>query len=85
LETVLDEGMWVYQLFMGCLGRLNDVNVMYQSPMYLEIESGAWPPRNVSYTVNGTTRHLPYNLLDGIYPRFAISIPPTHSPSPKSS
>jgi len=37
VEAVCDEDLWVWHLFLGAPGSLNDVNVMHQSPLYLEV------------------------------------------------
>ena len=81
IEAVCDEDLWTWHLFVGVPGSLNDINVMHQSPLYLDVTGGRWPPRNRSYTIIGRTRTLPFYLVDGIYPRFAFLI----APHPKSS
>ena len=81
VEAVCDEDLWVWHLFVGAPGSLNDINVMHQSPLYLDVTGGRWPPRNKTYTINGRTRTLPYYLVDGIYPRFAFLISPHPKPS----
>jgi len=81
VEAVCDEDLWVWHLFEGAPGSLNDINVMHQSPLYLDISGGRWPPRNKPYTINGHTRTLPFYLVDGIYPRFAFLISPHPKPS----
>jgi len=81
IEAVCDEDLWVWHLFVGAPGSLNDINVMHQSPLYLDVTGGRWPPRNHPYTINGNTRHLPYYLVDGIYPRFSFLISPHPKPS----
>jgi len=68
-------------LFVGAPGSLNDINVMHQSPLYLDKMAGRWTPRNQSYTLNGTSRTLPYFLVDGIYPRYAFLMTPHPMPS----
>jgi len=60
VEAVCDEDLWRWNLFVGTPGSLNDMNVMHQSPLYLGVTEGRWPPRNHSYTLNATTRTLPY-------------------------
>jgi len=81
VEAVYDEDLWVWHLFVGAPGSLNDINVMHQSPLYVDVTGGHWPPRNKTYTINGRTRTLPYYLVDGIYPRFAFLISPHPKPS----
>jgi len=62
----------VWHLFVGAPGSLNDINVMQQSPLYLDVTGGRWPPRGTPFTINGRTRTLSYYLVDGIYPRYAF-------------
>jgi len=81
VEALCDEDLLVWHLTVGALGSLNDINVMHQSPLYLEVNGGRWPPRNKTYTINGRTRTLPYYLVDGIYPRFSFLISPHPMPS----
>jgi len=81
VEAVCDEDLWVWHLFVGAPGSLNDINVMHQSPLYLDATGGRWPPRNKPYTINGHTRTLPYYLVDGTYPRFSFLISPHPKPS----
>jgi len=81
VEAVCDEDLWVWHLFVGAPGSLNDINVMHQSPLYLDVPGGRWPPRNKPYTINDHTRTLPYNLFDGIHPRFAFLLSPHPKPS----
>ena len=66
---------------MGAPGSLHNINVMQQSPLYLDVIGGRWPPRGTPFTINGRTRTRPYYLVDGIYPRYAFLM----SPHPKTS
>jgi len=80
IEAICDEDTWIYHIFAGSPGSLNDINVLYQSPMYMDVITGKWPPREFSFTVNGNTRTLLYYLVDGIYPRFAFFVAPFPNP-----
>jgi len=44
--------------FVGAPGSVNEVNVMQQSPLYLDVTGGRWPPRGTPSTINGPTRTL---------------------------
>jgi len=81
VEAVCDEDLWIWHLFVDAPGSPNDVNVMHQSPLYLYMTAGRWPPRYQSYTLNGTTRTLPYYFVAGIYPRYAFLMSPHPMPS----
>ena len=37
VESVCDEGLWMWPLFVGAPGSINDINVMQQSPLYLDV------------------------------------------------
>ena len=80
VEAVCDEDLWIWHLLVGAPGSLNDTNVMNQSPHYLDVTAGRWPPRDVPFSINGTTRTLPYYLVDGIYPRYAFLVSPHPMP-----
>jgi len=80
IEAICDEDTWIYQIFAGCPGSRNDINVLYQSPLYMDVITGKWPPRDCPFTVNGNTRTLLYYLVDGIYPRFAFFVAPYPKP-----
>ena len=81
METDCDEDLWIWHLFVGCPGSQNDLNVMHASPLYLSMTGGEWPPRTCSYTVNGTTRTLLYNLVNGNFPPFAFFVSPFPDPT----
>jgi len=81
VEAVCDEDLWVWHLFVGAPGSLNDIDVMQQSPLYLDVTGGRWTPRGKPFTVSGRTRTLPYYLVDGIYPRYSFLISPHPKPS----
>jgi len=63
-------------MFVGAPGSLNDINVLYQSPLYIDITTGKWAPSSFPLTVNGNTGSLLYFLVDGIYPRFSFLVAP---------
>jgi len=81
VEAVCDEDLWVWHLFVGAPGSLNDMHFMQQSPLYLDVTGGRWPPRGRPFTINCRTRTLPYYLVDGIYPRYAFLLSPQPTPS----
>lgn len=79
LEAACDEDLWIWHWYVGAPGSFNDVNVFHESPLYLAITSGQWPP-SLPYTINGRTRDIPYYLADGIYPRYAFLVTPYPQP-----
>jgi len=40
LEAICDEDPWIYHDFSGAPGSLNDINVLYQSPLYMDVMTG---------------------------------------------
>jgi len=81
VKGVFDEDLWVWHLYLGAPGSLNDMNFMQQSPLYLDVTGGRWPPRGTPFTISGRTRTLPYYLVIGIYLCYAFLM----SPHPKLS
>jgi len=81
METVCDEDLCIWRLFVGCPGSQNDLNVMHASPFFFSVTGGEWPPRTFSYIATGTTRTLLYYLVDGIYPSFAFFVSPFSDPT----
>jgi len=81
VEAVCDEDLWVWHLFVGAPGSLNDINFMQQSQLYLDVTGGRWPPRGTPFTISGRTRTLPYYVVDGIYQGSAFLMAPHPKPS----
>jgi len=52
-ETVCDEDLYIWNLFVGCPGAYNDKKVLAASPLMLDVNDGTWPPRIYNYTLNG--------------------------------
>lgn len=76
LETVCDENLWIWHIFDGSSGGNNDVNVLAQSPLMVRVKRGQWPPHGLDFTVNGSSFHCPYYLMDGIYPCYSLLVSP---------
>jgi len=83
VETVCDKDLWMWHLFVGAPGSLNDMNVMQKSNLYLDVTGGHSPPRSMPVTINERTRTLPCYLFDGIYPRYAFLLSPPSNTSTK--
>ena len=81
VEAVCDVGLWMWHLFVGAPGSINNINAMQQSPLYLDVTGGRWPPRGTPFTIKGRTRTLPYYLVDVPYPRYAFLLSPHPKPS----
>jgi hypothetical protein len=57
-------------LFFGVTSSNNDINVLNQSPLFIDVIRGH--TLKVSFTVNGCEHHMRYYLTDGIYPSCPI-------------
>jgi len=53
VEAICDKDTWFDHLFAGILGSPNDINVLHQSPMYMEVITGKWPPRDFALYGHG--------------------------------
>lgn len=73
LEAIADSTLWIWHAFFGMPGSCNDINVVEASPLVTKISTGAFPPPLV-YTIHNQTRHIPYFLADGIYPKWPIFV-----------
>ena len=56
---------WIWHDLFGTLGSLDDINVLYGSPIFDDVLAGRSP--KVSYVVNGHEYDQAYYLTDGIY------------------
>lgn len=81
LETVCDEDMWIWHIFAGSPGSNNDLNVLAQSPLMVRVSRRQWPPHGLDFTMNGSSFHCPYYLVDGIYPRYSLLVSPHPNPT----
>lgn len=72
LEAVAGPDLWIWHLFFGLPGTLNDINVFNRSPLFNRLASGNAPVCN--YTINGHDFNMGYYLADGIYPKWATLV-----------
>jgi hypothetical protein len=59
-------------LFFLITGFHHDINVLNQSPLFVDIMRGRNP--EVSFTINGREHHMRYYLADGIYPSWPVFV-----------
>ncbi|XP_044957328.1 uncharacterized protein LOC123408239 [Hordeum vulgare subsp. vulgare] len=72
LEAVASYDLWIWHAFFGVAGSNNDINVLNQSPLFIEELKGEAP--RVQYTVNERRYNTGYYLVDGIYPEWAAFV-----------
>ncbi|XP_066159807.1 uncharacterized protein [Oryza sativa Japonica Group] len=70
LEAVASHDLWIWHAFFGVAGSNNDINVLNQSPLFLDTVRGE--ASRVHYYVNGEEYNHGYYLADGIYPEWAV-------------
>lgn len=66
-EACCSHDLWIWHLFVGNPGSLNDLNVLDRSPLLQQLYYGTMP--KVKFSINGNEYDNPYWLVDGIYPR----------------
>jgi len=80
IETVCDEELWIWLLFVGS-GTPNILTVMQVSSLFFSAANGELPPCTSSVTSNVTTRTLSYYQVNGLYPQFCFFISPVPNPT----
>ena len=70
LEAVASYDRWIWHAFFGVAGSNNDINVLNQSPLFIDTIRGQTP--TVNFTVNGNNYNTGYYLADGIYPSWPV-------------
>ncbi|GJT68250.1 ALP1-like protein isoform X1, partial [Tanacetum coccineum] len=69
LEAVKSQDLWIWYAFFGVAGSNNDINVLYQSPLFNDLKTGRAP--EIPFVDNDVTYRSGYHLVDGIYPELA--------------
>uniref|UniRef100_A0A8R7PN84 Nuclease HARBI1 n=2 Tax=Triticum urartu TaxID=4572 RepID=A0A8R7PN84_TRIUA len=72
LEAVASYDLWIWHAFFGVAGSNNDINVLNQSPLFIEELKGEAP--RVQYTVNERRYNTGYYLVDDIYLEWAAFV-----------
>lgn len=52
LEAVASHDLWIWHAFFGVVGSRNDINVLYESPIFNNVLQGNEP--EINFTVNGS-------------------------------
>lgn len=69
LEAVATKDAWIWHVFFGTSGSLNDINVLERAPLFQSsIDGTGW---TVQFQVQGNTYTNGYYLVDGIYPSWS--------------
>ena len=74
LETIADPDLYLWSIFFGEAGSLNDINVLDKSSIVTSILNGKFDLKTEEYMINGRFRDWLYFLVDGVYPNWAIFI-----------
>ncbi|GKD95381.1 ALP1-like protein isoform X1 [Tanacetum coccineum] len=69
LEVVASQDLWIWHVFFGVVGSNNDINVLYQSPLFNDLKTGR--ASKIPFVANGVSYPSGYYLVDGIYPELA--------------
>ncbi|GJW60908.1 ALP1-like protein isoform X1 [Tanacetum coccineum] len=69
LKPLTSHDLWIWHAFFGVAGSNNDINVLYQSPIFNDLKSGRAP--EIPFVANGINYPSGYYLVDGIYPELA--------------
>nr|GEV24148.1 RNA-directed DNA polymerase, eukaryota [Tanacetum cinerariifolium] len=72
LDSVSSQDLWIWHAFFGVTGSNNDINVLYQSPLFNDLKTGRAP--EIPFVANGITYPSGYYLVDGIYPELATLV-----------
>jgi hypothetical protein len=78
LEAVASYELHIWHAFFGVAGSNNDINVLNQSPLFIEAIKGEAP--RVQFSVNGNQYNTRYYVADGIYLEWAAFVKSINSP-----
>jgi hypothetical protein len=77
-KVVASKDLWIWHVFFGLPGSLNDINVLHHSHLFAKLAEGeAW---EVNYTINKNNYTMVYYLADEIYPQWATFVKPIRRP-----
>nr|GEV13112.1 protein ALP1-like [Tanacetum cinerariifolium] len=69
LEAVASQDLWIWHAFFSVVGSNNDINVLYQSPLFNDLKTGR--ALEIPFVANDVSYPSGYYLVDGIYPELA--------------
>nr|GEV78357.1 hypothetical protein [Tanacetum cinerariifolium] len=65
LEVVASQDLWIWHAFFGVVGSNNDINVLFQSPLFNDLKTRR--ALKIPFVANSVTFPSGYYLADGIY------------------
>nr|GEV19972.1 hypothetical protein [Tanacetum cinerariifolium] len=65
LEVVASQDLWIWHAFFGVARSNNDINVLYQSPLFNDLKTDRAP--DIPFVANGVSYPSGHYLVDGIY------------------
>nr|GEZ54044.1 hypothetical protein [Tanacetum cinerariifolium] len=68
-RSVVSQDLWIWHAFFGAAGSNNNINVLYQSPLFNDLKTNRAP--EIPFVTNGVSYPSGYYLVDGIYPKLA--------------
>jgi hypothetical protein len=83
LEAVVTHDLWIWNVFFGLPGTLNNITVLDRSPIFRKAQDGL--AVLFHYQVNGNKYKNGYYLTDGIYPKYATLIQSISEPRGKKT
>nr|GEX66702.1 hypothetical protein [Tanacetum cinerariifolium] len=72
LDSVASQDLWLWHAFCGVVGLNNDINVLYQSPLFSDLKIGRAPA--IPFVAHGVTYPCGYYLVDGIHPKLVTLV-----------
>nr|GEU77326.1 hypothetical protein [Tanacetum cinerariifolium] len=69
LKVVASQDLWIWHAFFGVAGSNNDINILYQSPLFNDLKTRRVP--KIPFVANGVRYPCGYYLVDGIYSELA--------------
>ncbi|GKB40694.1 gypsy type transposase [Tanacetum coccineum] len=69
LEAVASQHLWTWHAFFGVAGSNNDINILYQFPLFNDLKTGR--ALEIPFVASSVTYPWGYYLVDEIYPELA--------------
>ncbi|GJY34164.1 ALP1-like protein [Tanacetum coccineum] len=78
LEAIASQDLWIWHAFFGVSGMNNDVNVLWQSPIFNDLKIEKAP--DVPFVANDVAYKKGYYLTGRIYPEWSVLIKSIKNP-----